>query len=796
MIQKRVAHYRILEELGAGGMGRVYLAEDTRLGRKVAIKFLPAECTRDEARLRRFEREARAASALNHPNILTIHETGEWEGERFIVSEFVEGETLRARLARGRPTVLEAIALSIQVAEALAAAHRAGIVHRDIKPENIMIRTDGYAKVLDFGLAKLTGGEPAVSPDAPTLERFETEPGTAMGTVSYMSPEQARGIGVDARTDLFSLGVVLYEMLSGRLPFRGRTSTEVILAILQEEPAPVVSVAPAVPAELGRIVGTALAKDPDSRYGTAGELAADLRRLEERLKSGEQHVPTDRIAPTAPGLAIPALRSRGVWAVAIILLLLAAGAAGIYLTQRNSGDSIDSLAVLPFENASRDADGEYLSEGIPESLINDLSRLPGLKVMSRNAVWRYKRSDGDAPIDARATGKALGVQAILTGRVARRGEDIAISVELIDARDERQIWGEQFERGRGEILAVQNEIVAGILETLRMDPSGDERRLLEKRHTEDSEAWDRYIRGRYHLNRRSADAIRKGREFFQQAIEKDPAYALAYAGVSDAYALLAAQGAMAPGEAYPAALASARRAIELDPGLAEGHASLAHAAFHTGDAETAEREFARAIALDPSYGSSYQWQSEYLASSGRTEAAFVSVKKALALDPLDLAANAYLGALLLRARRYREAEAQMKKTLEIDPSFFNAHAILGSVYLETGELDQAIREFQETSRLTGGSRGEGGLGLAYATAGRADEARRLLAMMEARAKTEYVTPLEVARIYAALKDPEGTLRWLERARAENPGSPRPIGNAKEYDFLRSDPRFIALSSGP
>jgi serine/threonine protein kinase/cytochrome c-type biogenesis protein CcmH/NrfG len=793
---KVISHYRIVRELGAGGMGEVYLAEDARLGRNVAIKVLPSHLTRDHERLRRFEREARAASALNHPNIVTIYDVGQSGDEPFIVTEFIEGETLRERMARTRTSVRDALQVSIQVADAIAAAHQAGIIHRDIKPENIMLRRDGYVKVVDFGLAKLTEEHPGrTNNEAPTMPGMETEPGRVMGTVSYMSPEQARGVGVDATTDIFSLGVVIYEMLAGRRPFDGETKTDVILAILKSEPPSLSSLAPGVPPELERIVARALAKPPRERYQSAAELSAELKSLRQSLEvEVETALRSDAVRVSSGARPAGSFARWRRFGLAAIAALAVAGAAALLLGRgAKSSDAIDSLAVLPFENAGGDPNAEYLSDGITESLINSLSQLPGIKVMSRSAVWRYKTAGHAAPPDARVVGKELSVRAVLTGRVVRQRDRLSISVELVDARDDSQLWGERWDRSSSDLLAVQEEIASRATEKLRLKLTGDDRRLLAKRHTENTDAYERYIRGRYYLNKRSADAIRKGRDFFQQAIDEDPAYALAYSGVSDSYALLTAQAAMAPDEAYPAALAAARKAIELDPGLAEGHASLAHAALHTGDLATAEREFARAIELRPNYVPAYLWQSEFFEEEGRHDEAYAATRKALALDPLDLAANAQLAALFMREREYDKAIAQLEKTLEIDPNYFLAHVQLGQVYLRTDRFPEAIAEFAEAARLTGGSRGLGGLGIAYVRSGQPGKAEEVAREMESRAASHYTDPIEVARVYAALKEKDSTLRWLTRAVDENPRTIERTRDADEFAFVRSDPRYAALA---
>jgi serine/threonine-protein kinase len=766
-----ISHYRIVRQLGAGGMGVVYLAEDRRLGRNVALKVLPAEFTRDEGRVRRFEQEARTASALNHPNIITIFDIGDFEDTRYIVTEWIDGETLRQQMGHSPMPISEVLRITIQVAEALAAAHAAGVVHRDIKPENIMLRRDGWVKVLDFGLAKLVERPSSpIDEDAPTKLFLDTTPGMVMGTVRYMSPEQARGTNVDARTDVFSLGVVMYEMIARRPPFQGPTATDVIASILQSEPPRLTD----APPELERVVMKALAKNPAERYQNAGELADELRQL-----TSSPEVTVRRTAPR-----------KTKWGIAAAIAILVVIVAGVFFNRvHTTRGPINTLAVLPFANSTGDANDEYLSDGLTEALINDLSRLPNLKVMSRNAVWKYKQKTQQT--DLRAIADDLNVRAVLVGGVARRGRQIAINAELVDARDNTQIWGKRFERDPSEVMAVQEEIAGDIAEGLRVRLSGEDKKALAKRHTESGEAYELYLKGRYYVAKRSEDAILKGRDFYRQAIDKDPAYALAYAGLSDTYTLLQAQAAISPNDAYPAALATARKALDLDPDLAEAHAAFAHASLHVGDYATAEREYARALALKPNSAAIYHGQAEYASVLGRHDEALSLIRKALALDPLDLAANAQFAWFLTGVGKDDEAIVQARKTLEIDPNYFVAHSILGTVYVRKKRFSDAIAEFKEVSRLTNGNRGPGGLGAVYAMAGNTAEARRVAAEMEARSRRHYTDPLEIALIYALLHDRENTIRCLTAAH-ETGQTLRGVEKNPDFAFVRNDPRVLAL----
>jgi serine/threonine protein kinase len=555
-----LGHYEIRSQLGVGGMGEVYLAQDTNLGRRVALKLLPSEFTKDESRVRRFQQEARAASALNHPNILTIHEIGSENSTYFIATEYIEGRTLRDYMSGARMKTTEVLDVATQVASALAAAHAAGVVHRDIKPENIMLRLDGIVKVLDFGLAKLTERE---TPDmeAPTL--VNTDAGVVMGTARYMSPEQVRGLFIDARTDVWSLGAVIYEMLTGRVPFTGETASDVIAGVLEREPQPLGLQGEEIP-ELKRIVSKALRKDREERYQTVKDLSLDLKSLKEELefeaklsrsappnahketftpKSGRQTVSATTIDPALSTAEVEATRptssaeyifreikhhkKSAILAAAALVALMAVFS--YFYFARGDSAAIDSIAVLPFINASADPNTEYLSDGITESLINSLSQLPKLRVVPRSTMFRYKGRE----VDPQIVGRELGVRAVLTGKLVQRGDTLSIQTELVDVAEESQLWGAQYNRKLADILAVQEEISREISEKLRIRLSGEERKQLTKRYTESTEAYQLYLRGRYYWNKRTAEDLKKGVYYFRQAIDMDPNYALAYAGLAD-----------------------------------------------------------------------------------------------------------------------------------------------------------------------------------------------------------------------------------------------------------------------
>ena len=590
LVGQTIGRYRVLSLIGAGGMGCVYLAEDAELGRRVALKLLPEYFTHDKNRVQRFRQEARAASALNHPNIVTIHEIGQTDRGYFIATEFIDGETLRDHCAISRMTTCEVLDVAAQVASALQAAHDAGIVHRDVKPDNIMLRRDGIAKVLDFGLAKLALPQVAAVAEAPTQLAIKTQPGVVMGTVGYMSPEQARGFEVDARTDIWSLGVVLYEMLTGRLPFAGDTASDLVAAILKTEPAPLARYAPQSADELQRIVRKCVEKNREHRYQTAKDLIVDLRQLQKRLevgdeirRSAEPNIGTaaaDKTDSSMPATAVAAttnslpfinyIARRKLIALGVLALFIAGTSLFTYRRWQAGETSINSLAVMPFVNDGQDPQAEYLSDGITESLISNLSQLANLKVMSRNSVFHFK---GQA-VDAQQISKALGVQAVMMGNLKRIDDQLVINVELIDARDGSVIWTRQYVRKMADVIALQTSVAQDIAWNLRLKLSGAQQQQLAKRHTSNVEAYELYLKGRYLWNGRKPDDIRKSIEYFQRAIDLDPNFALAYAGLADCYISQVLYSEVPPSEALPMARAAVIKALELDDTLSEAHTAL------------------------------------------------------------------------------------------------------------------------------------------------------------------------------------------------------------------------------
>ncbi|HEY6120780.1 MAG TPA: protein kinase [Pyrinomonadaceae bacterium] len=827
-LQSLVGHsfgpYGIIAALGAGGMGEVYLAHDTRLGRKVALKLLPTAFTMDEERVRRFQQEARAASALNHPNIITIHEIGHVDERHFIATEFIDGETLRAPLSRSRLSLRALLDVAIQVASALVAAHKAGIVHRDIKPENVMVRgDDGIVKVLDFGLVKLTENQAPQITEAEARTLVKTNAGVVMGTASYMSPEQARGLEVDARTDIWSLGILLYEMASGRLPFAGETASDVIAAILKTEPLRLNRLSLEAPAELERIVSKALAKEREERYQTAKDLLIDLKRLKQQLdvqaeidrsstgepsnasterttSGGEMALETvprseslvgSNVAPTMSSAeyVVNELKRHRVVALIVGAVLIVAFTLAYASRSVSSLPAITSVAVLPFANANGDPEIEYLSDGISESLINSLSQIPQLKVIARSSSFRYKGKD----VDPQEVAKALGVESILAGHVTQRGDNLVISIELVDGRDRRQIWGAQYNRKLTDLMALQSEIAREIVDKLKLKVSGEEKGL-EKHYTESSEAYQLYLKGRFYWNKRTPDGIKKSIEYFNQAIEKDPGFALAYAGLADSY--LVPSNPQPPSERMPRAKAAAMRALELDETLAEAHTSLGRVlATYDWDWTSAEKEYKRAIELNPRYAIAHQWYSGYLELMDRSNEAIAERKRAEELDPLSLTINFALGMNFYYARNYDQAIEQFQKTLELDQNFPPARTYLPAAYEQKGMYDKAIAEFKSAASLQGGSESSmttAGLGHVYAVSGKKDEAEAVLNRLKQLSAQEYVPAVSIALIYSGLGEKNQAFAWLEEGYKERAFQMQGLKKEPRWDSLRSDPRFQDL----
>jgi len=732
VIGKTVSHYKILEKLGEGGMGVVYKAQDTKLDRTVALKFLPEHLLYDPTSKARFIQEAKGASAINHPNITTVYEIDEVEGKSFIAMELIEGKSLKTLIEAKELPVHKVIDIAIQTCEGLNKAHRAGIVHRDIKSDNILIDKDDLVKILDFGLAKLKG-----------TSRL-TQTGTTTGTVSYMSPEQAQGKEVDYRTDIWSFGVVLYEMLTGKLPFRGEYEQAVIYSILNEEPEPVTSLRSAVPFELEQIVGKALAKDVNQRYENADELLRDLRQFQENLK-------------VTSGAASP-----------------------------------KSIAVLPLENISPDKENEYFSDGLTEEIIMNLSKIKNLKVISRTSTMYYKGTK--KPLKQIA--KELQVQYVLEGSVRKYGNDLRITAQLIDAVQDAHLWAEKYSGTLDDIFDIQEKVAEKIVEALKVELTTGEQQQLSRRYTEDTEAYQLYLKGRYFWNTRTEEGFKKGIEYFNQAIEKDHNYALAYTGLADAYILMQVYCYLPPHETMSKARSAAQKALQIDPFLAEAHASLAHLKIlYDWDWLGAEQEFKRAIDLNPGYAPAHLWYTLTLSWAGRLDEAMAEIKKAQELDPLSLIINTDLGLIHYFAERYDQAIEQYRKTLEIDPNFFVTRLALSGAYEQKGMFQEAISELQQALALSGNSTlvlAE--LGRVYAMSGNKAEAQKILKSLNELSKQKYVSPYVIARLYLSLGEIDLGFEWLYKAYKEKSLFliHAPFNVDPSFHSVRSDTRFVEL----
>ncbi len=770
LIGQKLGDYLVLSRLGAGGMGEVYLAEDTRLGRKAALKILPEEYSADQAWLRRFDQEARAASALNHPGIVTVYGVGESGTTRFLATEFVEGRTLREQMAEGPLDRQTAIAVAAQTALALAAAHRAGIVHRDIKPENIMLRPDGLVKVLDFGLAKHT-------PGAGEMRDVTTMPGLVMGTARYMSPEQARGQTVDARTDLFSLGVVLYEMLAGGPPFTGDTAGDVIAEILKTEPPALASRLPDASPELERIAGRALRKDRTERYQSADEMAAELKSLE-RLELAS--------APPSPGPRTPRWRRAPAMLAAALLLALSA-AAGWWILHRPATETVESVAVL-FVNATDDTAAQYVSDGLTEGLINDLSQLPRLTVIASSSVFHYKR---DKYPDLKKVSGELKVRTILTGRVRQQGDSLVVNAELVNTRDLSRMWGEQYARKSADLQAVEAEIARAVADKLRLQLTGEQKRQLGRPGTPSPKAYDLYMTGLY-LGQRISTR-KKALDFFNQAIAEDPRYALPYVSIAAVYSFLGEIGEMDPKQATVRAKEAAQKALDLDPDLAKAHSAMAVVLGDEWDWAGAEREFRWAIGLNPNLSEAHGTYALLLVGLGRTPEALAEDQRAQQLDPLSINYRSYEGTILYNARRYPEALQKFQAVLQREPEHAVTHAYLGYIYSAQGAYSQAVEEFQTTIRLLPGAAAsvQCYLGSVYARMGKRQEALALLDRL--KQTKDYVSPAELSILYVGLGDKDNAFDTLQRAYAAHDPQMQYLNVDPHYDSLRSDPRFGYLT---
>jgi eukaryotic-like serine/threonine-protein kinase len=781
MMTNSIAHYKILEKLGAGGMGEVYLAEDTRLGRKVALKLLPGSFHYDAERRERFLREARAASALRSPNVTAIYDFGESDGTMFIAMEYVEGELLSKRLERGSLDIDLAIGIATQVCEALDEAHSLGIVHRDIKGSNVIVTVNGLVKVLDFGLAKIVPAQTPSVDDATEPLGIETAPGVILGTLAFMSPEQARGFEVDGRSDLFSLGVLLYEMLTGRRPFAGDTTGDLMVALLSKEPEPLARISPAIPPEMHWIVSKALRKDRTLRYQTARDFLADLRALAQSLDP--------RLVSPLSGFDHAASQSGH-------------QPAGEQIARdsrvRRRRRQIDSIAVLPLINSTDDPDLEYLSDGITETLINALSRIPKLRVMARSTVFRYKGCE----MAPQRVGHELNVPAVMIGRIQRVRDYFSVGAELVDVLDGSLLWGEQYTRKPSDILSLQNEISSDIVKQLKLKLTSSDRRRLAKAHTRNPEAYELYLKGRYHFGKWTEAGFREAKACYERALGRDPSFALAYSGLGE---VLCVQSYFSsdPAQVRTATLRSracAQRALEIDDALAEAHLLLANLAhLYDWQWDAAEREFKVALDLTPNLADAHLSYGLFLMDECRFKEAAAEMEMGLKLDPLSVPANTSKGILLFYTGQYDEAVGQIRKSLtldplfplsELDPTYQLSHQTLGAALERTGKQEEAVTEYlRMLPEWKGREEMSSALRAAYAQSGMDGFWRRFADFADELSERRVTTPVFVATIYAALGEPDAAFEWIEKAFNERTPALTQLKADPRFETLHADARF-------
>jgi len=776
----RIGQYTIDSVLGEGGMGTVFLARDTKLNRPAAIKVLSRDVADADAR-RRFQREAQTASSLNHPHIVTVYDAGEFEGRQYLVTEFIDGGTLRDWAGTGR-SWREMVELLTGVADGLAAAHQAGILHRDVKPANILVTKSGYAKLADFGLAKLADDQ-APQDVARTLQKGATRPGLIVGTIAYMSPEQAGGQRLDSRGDIFSFGVVLYEMAAGRRPFRGTSDLEVLQKIIHGAPE---ALGEEVPVPLRALLEKALAKEPGERYQSMREMVVDLRRLLRHHEEGSVPISADRTVSKA-GSAIPRVRRTWMWGSAAAALVVLAAVA-FYFYPFHANADVDSIAVLPFANANNDPALEYQADGLTEEVINSLTQVPNLKVIARATVFRYK----DKALDPSEAGKQFGVRAVLMGRVVKMDTTATVQADLVDTRDGSQLWGHRYSRPVTELQAIHEDIARDVIDRVR--PGGEGSRRIAKQRTVVPEAYDLYLQGRRALADMTTPRIRQSMVYFQQAIARDPNYAAAYAGLADSYSYLGIFELEAPKDVMPKAKEAALKALEIDPETSEAYTSLGIVqSLYEWDWTGSEKRFRRAVELNPGGAYDQHWLGHYYETMGRWQEAEDQMRKAWTLDPLNPMYLEDMGYDLFINHRYDEAVQQLRKVTELDPEDAVAHAFLalalegkGLTAESLAENDRARQHFRNNLFVTGTIAG------VYSRHGKPDEARKLLAEIQTLAKQQYVAPLQFAIIHFALGNREDGFRFLNLATEHRDLNIQYDVTDPTFNPVRRDPRLVAV----
>jgi len=805
-----LSHYKILSKLGAGGMGEVYLAQDTSaLGRLVALKLLSAEVASNKDRLQRFTQEARTVSNLNHPNILTVYEFGQTESTSFIATEYIDGLTLRQHLSDRRFKLIDVLDLALQIMAALNAAHEAGVAHRDLKPENVMVRKDQIVKVLDFGLAKLAESEsveggPIGSEDA-TRVPVNTTPGVVMGTVNYMSPEQSVGKDIDQRTDIWSFGVVLYEMIAGCLPFQASDIHRQIIAVQEAEPLPLSQHVNGVPERLEEIIDKCLAKDKNERYQTAKDLLIDLRNLRRKLDvdaeiertaapamrsssaAGSQAPATNPAAPAATTSSaeyiVSGIKQHKLAAiVAVVVILLAAIGVTAYLRTNGTEAAIQSIAVMPFVNEGGNADVEYLSDGMTETLISSLSQIPNLNVKARSLVFRYKGKE----TNPQTIGKDLNVQAVLNGRVVQRGSDLTVYLELVDARTGNFIWGDHYDRQQSDLATLQSELARDVSSKLRTKLTGAEEQRMMKNPTANSEAYRLFLRGKFLANKRTPRDSQAAIENFQRAVNLDPQFAMAYAGMATGYTYLAIYGYSPAKEVFPKAREYANKALELDSSLTDPHMSLGLMAFlWDHDMATWERESRKARELNPNSADVHRLEATRLLFLGKPDEAIAEVRRSLDIEPLSIAGNITYAYCMIYSGRIEEGEMHSRKTIELSPEFWMSYYHLYTAYRHQGKYPQAVEAIAKSKEYWGEPEAAKLIRETFAKRGWQGLLRAICAQPQQFKFYQY----DLATFYAELGDKENAFARLNQSLEDHEQF---IGFIKVDMFLnplRDDPRF-------